>query len=66
MGADMTADTRIKRRLLPMMLPSLAVLMIGLRFAVERTGVPHFAGWALVVGSLLILIGYIAFFLRGR
>jgi len=52
--------------MLPVMLLSLAVLMIGLRYVVETTGVPHFAGWMLVIGSLSTLAGFIPSFLRDR
>ena len=33
---------------------------------IDTTGVPHFAGWMLVIGSLSTLAGYIPSFLRDR
>ena len=62
----MTTDQGIKRRLLALAPLQLVILAIGARYVLEDGGIPRLAGWALVIGSLLTLLGYALTIWRGR
>jgi hypothetical protein len=54
----MTTDQGVKRRLMTLAPLQLVILAIGAKYVLEDGVIPHLAGWALVIGSLLTLIGY--------
>jgi hypothetical protein len=62
----MPARPNTGQRARAILLLRLVVCAIGCRYVLTSTGVRYVAGWLLVVGSLLALIGHGLAHLRGR
>lgn len=62
----MTTASGMRRRLMALAPIPLFTLVLGARYAFEDGGIPRVAGWALVIGSLMTLVGYALAIQRAR